>query len=382
MISPLPRLRIALAIGIYEPDAGGAAEWVRAYALWLQGRGHEVCIVCERSAVANPQPIPLLTLPRDQHTKNSWQRAVALQNLAASHPCDVVHDTGCLLRADVFHPLMGSLMHNWIRQLKSYPPALRLRRCFQIRLWRDVRLQLHQQRKAKILVACSRRGAVDFARLGRRETAVVLNGIPIAPNVPAEIIQALRRQLNIGSRLLVVVTATNFYLKGVMKVLQAVAQLDATERNKFLFVVTGEAKSPVFQSYIDRHQIGEHCRLAGWVEQIDAYYQAADIFLHPTYHDAGSLSTLKALAAGRAVVTSRFDGSADWIADGVNGLVLQQPGSVREIAEKLRSLSDDDLRQRLGAAARELAPRLNQEHQFKKIEQLYGRVKTDLRPIS
>ena len=381
MTLPPIRLRIALAIGIYEPDAGGAAEWVRAYALGLHGCGHEVCIVCERSAVAIPQPIPLFTLPQAQYTKNSLQRAVALQNLVASRPCDVVHDTGCLLHADVFHPLMGSLIHNWICQLKSYPLTLRLRRLFQIRLWRDVRLQLHQQRKAQILVACSRRVSVDFARLGRRESSIVLNGIPLTPSLPAEVIQALRRRLSIGERLLVIVTATNFYLKGVMKVLQAVVHLSAAERSKFLVVVTGEAKSPVFQSYIDRHQIGEHCRLVGWVEQIDAYYQAADIFLHPTYHDAGSLSTLKALAAGRAVVTSRFDGSADWVTDGVNGLILHQPGNAIEIVEKLRSLLGNDFRKRLGAAASQLAPRLNQEHQFKKIEQLYGSVKTGLRPM-
>jgi hypothetical protein len=122
------RLRIALAIGVYEPHSGGAAEWLRAYALWLQGRGHEVFIVCQRSETKVPDAIPVLTLPKSQHTENSWRRAIALQKLVEAQAYDVVHDSGCLLRADVFHPLMGSLIHNWYRQLRAYPLALRLRR--------------------------------------------------------------------------------------------------------------------------------------------------------------------------------------------------------------------------------------------------------------
>jgi UDP-glucose:(heptosyl)LPS alpha-1,3-glucosyltransferase len=217
--------------------------------------------------------------------------------------------------------------------------------------------------------------AVDFARLGCPETTIVRNGIPPAPDLPAEALQSLRQQLKVGSRLLVVVTATNFYLKGVAKVLEALVRLGAVDRKKFLVVVTGQAQSDVFQNYIDRHQLGDDCRLLGWVPQIDDYYQAADIFLHPTYHDAGSLSTLKALAAGRAVVTSRFDGSADWITDGTNGLILKEPADAGEIAETLMRLTDDDRRQRLGLAARELAPRIHQEHQFSKLEELYGRIR-------
>ena len=29
------RLRILLAIGVYEPERGGASEWLQTYAVWL-----------------------------------------------------------------------------------------------------------------------------------------------------------------------------------------------------------------------------------------------------------------------------------------------------------------------------------------------------------
>jgi UDP-glucose:(heptosyl)LPS alpha-1,3-glucosyltransferase len=237
-------------------------------------------------------------------------------------------------------------------------------------VWRDVRLQWYQCRHHRRLVACSQRVAADFAQFGCRNPAIIPNGIP-GPAIPApQAVQKLRLELNLGDRLLILVTASNFYLKGVMTVLKTFARMDAETRSKFLVVITGRNRDEVFPRYIQRHHLADCCRLAGWVENIDNYYHAADIFLHPTYHDAGSLSTLKALAAGRAVVTSRFDGSADVIQDGVNGLVLARPGDTDELAAALRRLLDAGLRQRLGAAARQLAPVISQEQQFQKLEEL------------
>jgi UDP-glucose:(heptosyl)LPS alpha-1,3-glucosyltransferase len=180
--------------------------------------------------------------------------------------------------------------------------------------------------------------------------------------------------------LLVLVTATNFYLKGVLKVLQAMAQLDEEARKKFRVVITGQIPDVVFQNYINQHQLQDVCRLAGWVEDIDLYYQAADIFLHPTYHDAGSLSTLKALAAGTAVVTSRFDGSAEWITNGVHGLVLEQPENTSELAATLCRLLDAPWRKKLGEAARQTSPLFAQERQFKKLEEIYFRLRSHRKP--
>jgi UDP-glucose:(heptosyl)LPS alpha-1,3-glucosyltransferase len=376
------RLRILLATGIYEPNRGGASEWLQNYARWLVDRGYDVCVVCERAENSAPEPFELLTLPASRHTKNSWRRAVALQSLVQNHSADIIHDTGCLLTSDVFHPLMGSLTHNWYRQLRAYPLPLRLRRFWHVRLWRDVRLQLHQHRHHRLLVACSKRVASDFAQLGCRDSTIILNGIrmPAPPN--SNVVQQLRQELGVGDRLLVLVTANNFYLKGVMTVLRALSLLDDEARKRLLVVIAGHNQDGAFQQHIQQHNLRDGCRLAGWVKNVDDYYHAADIFLHPTYHDAGSLSTLKALVAGCAVVTSRFDGSADLIRHEINGLVLDRPDDAGKLAEILRRLLDSGLRNQLGAAARQLAPLINQEHQFQRLEALYsGILSGKTRPV-
>ncbi|MGA2786309.1 MAG: glycosyltransferase family 4 protein [Verrucomicrobiota bacterium] len=365
------RHRILLAICIYQPERGGASEWLRNYALWLVERGHNVCVACERAETSVPEPCTLLTLPASRHTKNSWRRAVALQSLIQDHPTDIVHDTGCLLASDVFHPLMGSLIHNWYRQLRAYPLKLRLRRFWHVRLWRDVRMQLYQRRHHRLLVACSKRVASDFAQLGCRNSIIIPNGIRVSTPPTSDTVQKLRKELGVGDHLLVLVTATNFYLKGVMTVLRAWSLMDEETRKKMLLVITGHNQDVIFEQYIQRHNLRDGCRLAGWVENIGDYYHAADIFLNPTYHDAGSLSTLKALAAGCAAVTSRFDGSADLMRHGINGLILDQPDDAGKLVETLRQLLDSGLRNQLGAAARRLVPAISQEHQFQQLEALY-----------
>jgi len=367
----LPPCRVLLAIGCYEGNRGGASEWLEHYAGWLVARGHSVGIVCGRAETPPPPGCDLLTLPPAQARTNSHARARALQELLKTERAALVHDTGCLLAADVFQPLMGSLIHNWLRQLRALPPALRPRRFWQGRAWRDMRMAWHQRGHYRRLVACSRRVAMDFRQLGCAEATVIPNGIRRAPAPLPETGHQLRQEWQAEGRLLVLVTATNFYLKGVMTVVQALARLAPAERERMRVVFTGLQYERGFEQQLDRLGLRDACRFAGWVENIDDYYQAADIFLHPTFHDAGSLSTLKALAAGCAVVTSRFDGSAEQIQPGVDGLVLDRPADADELAAQLRRLLDDDFRQRLGTAARALAPRFDQERQFEQLEALY-----------
>ena len=363
--------RLLLAIGNYAGNRGGASEWLQDYARWLVARGYRVAIVCGRAEAPPPPGCDLLALPPAQSGLDSFARARALQGLLPSARAEIVHDTGCLLAADVFHPLMGSLIHNWLRQLHALPPAQRPRRFWQGRVWRDARMAWHQRRHYQRLVACSRLVAADFRHLGCPSATVIPNGIRLSPAPLPGVTRQLRRELRAEGRLLILVTATNYHLKGVMTVVRALARLSPAEREQFRVVFTGLHYERGFQRQLDRRGLQDTCLFAGWVDDIENYYPAADIFLHPTFHDAGSLSTLKALAAGCAVVTSRFDGSAEQIEPGVDGLVLQQPASASELAQQLRRLLDAEFRHRLRAAARALAPRFNQERQFQQLEALY-----------
>lgn len=81
---------------------------------------------------------------------------------------------------------------------------------------------------------------------------------------------------------------------------------------------------------------------------------AATIFALPTrYRNEGQpLALLEAMAAGRAIVATRYRGIPDTVTDGVEALLVE-PGDTAELARAIERLAADaELRSRLGAAAR------------------------------
>lgn len=363
-------MRVWLTVDNYDPRNGGGAEWVRDLSLWLTERGYQVGIVCERADQPPPPGCSVLAPSKDEGG-TAWQRAQRLQQLLASQPRGLIHDTGgCLLSSDLYHPLMGSRLHNHVRFLRSMPWPRAWQHLRYGNLPPILRLQWQQMRHHRLLIACSPLVADDFAQLGCRSHAVIPNGAVLPSSRPVEQIQALRRRLGAENRLLVLLTSNNHYLKGVMATLRALRAMEPELRSRLRVVVAGHAHFPDFERYLQRHRLEDCCLIEGWVEDIEPYYLSADIFLHPTYHDAGSLSTVKALAAGCAVICTRWDGSSQWIVHGRNGLLLEghDPAS---IASVLARLLDEPTRRALGQQARQLIPALSQERCFAAVEEVY-----------
>lgn len=81
---------------------------------------------------------------------------------------------------------------------------------------------------------------------------------------------------------------------------------------------------------------------------------AADVFLQTVEHD-NETTALEAMASGLPVLLPPSDGAAALVTDGVQGWILQNPISPREIAWRLRNLAEPGLRGAMAAQARALA---------------------------
>jgi D-inositol-3-phosphate glycosyltransferase len=82
---------------------------------------------------------------------------------------------------------------------------------------------------------------------------------------------------------------------------------------------------------------------------------ASDIVVNPGLNEASGLVVLEAMASGRPVIAARSGGTPELVADRETGFLVppQEPAA---LGEKLVALaSDRELRQRMGAAARERA---------------------------
>jgi glycosyltransferase involved in cell wall biosynthesis len=98
-----------------------------------------------------------------------------------------------------------------------------------------------------------------------------------------------------------------------------------------------------------RHGIGPNS------PELIALYQSSDIFALPTIGDCYSMVGMEALACGVPVVTSDIGGISDIVSEGKTGY-LCQPGDMTTFTQHLDNLvSDGDLRNRMGIAARERA---------------------------
>ncbi len=90
-------------------------------------------------------------------------------------------------------------------------------------------------------------------------------------------------------------------------------------------------------------------------EELDRYFERAALVVCPSRREGYGVVAREAMAFGRPVVATAVGGLADAVEDGVTGLLVppRDPAALRAALERL--LGDAELRQRLGAAAREHA---------------------------
>jgi glycosyltransferase involved in cell wall biosynthesis len=136
---------------------------------------------------------------------------------------------------------------------------------------------------------------------------------------------------------------------------------DVVERNVFFNQATGERITPedtgqCYQRNVVQPGLESRVEFTGDNVTGNAklrLFEAADIFVLPSYSEGFSRSILEAMAAALPSVVTRVGAAAEVLADGVTGFVIA-PGDREALAERLARLVDDAaLRIRMGRAARE-----------------------------
>jgi glycosyltransferase involved in cell wall biosynthesis len=126
---------------------------------------------------------------------------------------------------------------------------------------------------------------------------------------------------------------------------------------QFWLAGKGRAEADVRQLVAEAGS-ADHLRLLGHLERVGAALLAADVFVYPTHHDASPLAPVEAMQAGLPVVASRVGGVPEVVRDGREGLLVAPERPVELAAALNRVLGDQELYQRLAAAAREQGERL------------------------
>ena len=219
----------------------------------------------------------------------------------------------------------------------------------------QARLDRLAYRRTDLLLAASDSLAESLAseRVSRSKIRVVPPGRDVGPVGDGEPVD-LRR----GRRVALLCVGNWVRRKGIDQLLEAFARLpDAA----VLHLVGDDGVDPAYASQL-RRRLREP-DLAGRVvvhgpvprERVGAFYGAADAFVLPSLKEPYGTVYGEAMAAGLPVVGWRA-GNLPYLADdGAEGLLVE-PGDVDALAAALaRLVEDDDLRRKLGEAARHRA---------------------------
>jgi len=137
--------------------------------------------------------------------------------------------------------------------------------------------------------------------------------------------------------------------KGLDALLEALTE--CTDLAVRLFVVGKDEREPYVQA-CEKLQLGARVSFLNPSPDVLQFYAAADAYVGPSLEDAYGLPILESMACGLPVIASTSAGASEVIENKQNGLLLQNPRDVRELAGLMRELCvSQDLVRSLGEAA-------------------------------
>ncbi len=229
------------------------------------------------------------------------------------------------------------------------------------------------RRKALRLAAVSKHTARQLAQyFGRGDAVVVPNGVDLSLFSPASRLalrDTARKRLGYSpDDILLLLIGNDWRNKGLPTLFEAMSRLN---HPTLRLCVVGSDAPAGFLPQVQSLQLSDRVKFFLETSDILAFYAAADIYAAPSLEDSFNLPVLEAMACGLPVLVSRLAGISDYIADGVDGILLQDPGDPTVLAGALSLLlQPPELRRSLGENAARKAQQFSWDRQADAIHRL------------
>ncbi len=336
--------RVAIIIERADVALGGAERSISEVTDALSTLGLEVDLLAARGVPGNAN-VHLLCqdLPGKRVTLAAF--GAALQRHLAQTHYDIVHSVLPLDFTDLYQPRGGTYAESALRNAASYAnPAVRLYK--RLTAWTNCRRMELLRAERRLcqgstgpLVAALSHYVVDQLRThygtDPQRIVLTLNGVATGRQVDPNEGKALRSQIADATQkdpVVFLFAAHNFRLKGLDRLIRALA---VTESPACLAVV-GAGKTDGPRQLAQRLGVGNRVAFLGPLKQVQNAVAAADVGILPTFYDPSSRFILEVLAAGKPVVTTRFNGAVDHFKNGRHGIVVDSPDDIRALADAIR----------------------------------------------
>jgi UDP-glucose:(heptosyl)LPS alpha-1,3-glucosyltransferase len=109
----------------------------------------------------------------------------------------------------------------------------------------------------------------------------------------------------------------------------------ALQGERFVTLVIGKGESDESRQTAKRLSIEDKVSFLGPQEGIERFYAAADVFVLPTLYDPFSNACLEAMASGLPVITTRNNGAAEIIEEGMEGFITSSITDPSDLARRI-----------------------------------------------
>ena len=117
----------------------------------------------------------------------------------------------------------------------------------------------------------------------------------------------------------------------------AIAALARMHEGKARLVICGEgAMRPEYEALARREGVAEQVTFAGYCENVEEYYQMADVFVFCSLREGLGMAVVEAMACGLPAVCVENRGTRDLILDGANGRLV--PNDAQALSQALLQL--------------------------------------------
>jgi glycosyltransferase involved in cell wall biosynthesis len=184
---------------------------------------------------------------------------------------------------------------------------------------------------------------------------------------------AVRRQLNVSDEdvLAIFIALGHFERKGLPYILTAMQSMSLPN---FKLLIVGGQESLIGQYKAQAQEIGLRDKVIfiGLQNDVRPFLWASDMFLFPSHYEVFSLVTLQAAASGLPIVTTRINGTEEFLEDEGNGFYIDCSASgVQDGVQKFFNLTAI-ARARMGSSAQQSVARFGRKNFGRKWHEFYA----------
>jgi UDP-glucose:(heptosyl)LPS alpha-1,3-glucosyltransferase len=183
-----------------------------------------------------------------------------------------------------------------------------------------------------------------------------------------------RRELGIGASTVAagLITSGDFRKRGVDIAIDAFSAIPAATRQQALLLIVGrESRLEQYRRQADARGLGAQVRFLPPTPQVERYFHALDLYIHPARFEEFGLSVQEAMACGLPVISSRQVGAMELLPQAAWDSLPAQPDAAELAARMQLFIEDEKLRGQWREYSRQAVARNSDAASFERVLAVY-----------